>query len=94
MTTQHTTLKVWLVLVVVFVLGSFTGGALASNLGLRPTLWIAAAGGLFAFLPPLFSPVRTLRRIPAREEEPPAETAGGGTGRSRRRHAGQGSATG
>ena len=27
MTTQHTTLKVWLVLVVVFVLGSVTGGA-------------------------------------------------------------------
>jgi len=60
--------------------GSFTGGALASNLGLRPTLWIAAVGGLFAFLPPLFSPVRTLRRIPAREEEPPAEAAGAGPG--------------
>jgi len=27
MTTQHTTLKVWLVLVVVFLLGSVTGGA-------------------------------------------------------------------
>jgi len=74
--------------------GSSIGGALASNLGLRPTLGIAAIGGLFTFLPPFFSPVRALRRIPAREEEPPAETVGGGTGRSRGRHAGQESATG
>jgi len=42
MTTQHTTLKVWLVLVVVFVLGSVTGGAVtgfyhAMARGDRPT---------------------------------------------------------
>jgi len=62
--------------------GSFAGGVLASNLGLRPTLWIAAIGGLFAFVPPFFSPVRTLRRIPAGEDEPSGETAEPGSAES------------
>ncbi|MDP9295672.1 MAG: MFS transporter, partial [Actinomycetota bacterium] len=50
-------------------IGSLIGGALGSAIGLRPTLWIAAAG---AFVPPVFvarSPVRPLREIrdPARD---------------------------
>jgi MFS family permease len=45
-------------------IGSFLGGVLGSAIGLRPTLWVAAAGSLLCFLPPLLSPVRTLREIP------------------------------
>jgi MFS family permease len=45
-------------------LGSFVGGVLGSKLGLRPTLWIAAMGGLLAFVPPLLSPLRRLIEIP------------------------------
>jgi len=36
---------------------------------LRPTLWVAGIGGLFAFLPPLFSPVRKLHEIPEMPED-------------------------
>jgi hypothetical protein len=36
--------------------------------GDRP-LWVAAIGGLFAFVPPLLSPVRSLERIPEAAEE-------------------------
>jgi hypothetical protein len=49
-------------------LGSLLGGALGSVLGLRPTLWLAAAVGLAAFLAPLLSPVRGLRRPQAPPE--------------------------
>jgi MFS family permease len=49
-------------------LGALVGGALGGSIGLRPTLWIAAAGGLVAFVPPLFSPVRRLASIPEEEE--------------------------
>ncbi|MDQ1397484.1 MAG: hypothetical protein QOG64_2743 [Acidimicrobiaceae bacterium] len=45
-------------------LGALLGGTLGSTLGLRPTLWIAGAGGSLAFLWVLLSPVRTLREIP------------------------------
>ncbi|MDP9295126.1 MAG: MFS transporter [Actinomycetota bacterium] len=50
-------------------IGSFLGGVLGGTIGLRPTLWVAGIGGIFAFVPPLFSPVRRLRTIP----EPPPE---------------------
>jgi MFS family permease len=49
-------------------IGSFIGGVLGGTIGLRPTLWVAGIGGLFAFVPPLLSPVRRLRHIP--EPEP------------------------
>jgi MFS family permease len=52
-------------------LGSLTGGALASWIGLRNTLIVSAIGGAFAIVPIWFSPIRTLREIP--EPEPPAE---------------------
>ncbi len=45
-------------------IGSFVGGILGGTIGLRPTLWVAAVGSLLAFLPPFFSLVRTLERIP------------------------------
>lgn len=46
-------------------LGSLIGGALGGLIGLRPTLVIGALGSLFAVLWVLFSPVRTLRDLPA-----------------------------
>ena len=52
-------------------LGSFAGGALASRIGLRPTIWVGALGACLPFLPVLLSPVRTLRTVP--EAEPEAE---------------------
>jgi MFS family permease len=50
-------------------LGALVGGALASLIGLRATLVVSAVGGMFAVLPILFSPIRTLQEIP--EPEPP-----------------------
>jgi len=44
----------------VIPLGSLTGGALASQVGLRPTLWVGAIGGSLSFVPLLFSPVRSI----------------------------------
>jgi predicted MFS family arabinose efflux permease len=45
-------------------LGSFVGGILGSRIGLRPTLWVAAAVAFVAFVPPLLSPVRRLAQMP------------------------------
>ena len=47
-----------------------TGGVLTALIGLRPTLFVGAIGASLAFLPLLFSPVRSLREVP--EEEPAA----------------------
>ena len=44
----------------VIPLGAFAGGVLATQVGLRETLWIGAVGSLFACLPVLFSPVRSI----------------------------------
>jgi len=46
-------------------LGSLTGGALTALIGLRPTLCVGASGASLAFVPLLFSPVRSLREVPA-----------------------------
>jgi MFS family permease len=48
-------------------IGAFAGGLLGNTIGLRPTLWVAAIGGFFSFVPPLLSPVRSLERIPEGE---------------------------
>jgi MFS family permease len=45
-------------------LGSLTGGALGSAIGLRPTLWIAAAGGLLGVVWLLPSPFLRLKTLP------------------------------
>src|SRR5207249_2322482 len=55
-------------------IGSFLGGVLGRSIGLRPTLWIGAGGGVLAFLWPLLSPVRRLRVIPGAPAEQIPET--------------------
>jgi len=50
-------------------IGSILGGALGGLIGLHETIWIGAIGGIFVFLPLLFSPVRRLRTIPEAEPE-------------------------
>jgi predicted MFS family arabinose efflux permease len=49
----------------VFPVGSFCGGALASVIGVRPTLTVAALGFLSSSLWLVFSPIRKLREYPA-----------------------------
>jgi MFS family permease len=53
-------------------LGALLAGTLASQIGLRPTLFVGAAGCCLPFLFVLLSPVRSLREMPepAEEEEP------------------------
>jgi MFS family permease len=53
-------------------LGALVGGALASWIGLKETLVIGGLGCCLAFLPVLFSPVRSVREMPEplEEEEP------------------------
>ena len=52
---------VWGTIPVGAILGGFLGGAI----GLLPTIWIGAIGGLFAFVPVALSPVRSIREMPA-----------------------------
>jgi MFS family permease len=47
----------------VIPLGTVIGGALASRIGLRETLWIGAVGSALACLPVLLSPVRSIGRM-------------------------------
>ena len=56
-------------------LGAVMGGVLGRGLGLRPTLWIAAVGGLTAVLWVALSPVRSLVEIPPPEESLSQELA-------------------
>jgi MFS family permease len=49
-------------------IGALIGGILGTVFGLVPVLWVSAIGGTISFLPVLFSPVRTLREIPAQAE--------------------------
>ncbi len=53
-------------------LGALAGGALGSAIGLRPTLWIAAAGGVTCALWLLPSPIPRLKTLPEPEPEPEA----------------------
>lgn len=53
-------------------LGSFAGGVLASLIGLKATLIASGIGASLAFLPVLFSPVRSVRKMPELVEEEPA----------------------
>lgn len=54
----------------VIPLGGLAGGVLASTIGLRETLWVGAAGASIAFVPLLFSPLRSLGEIPGESPEP------------------------
>ncbi|WP_433664152.1 MFS transporter [Nocardia sp. CA-128927] len=51
-------------------LGSLAGGALATTIGLRPTLWAAVIGALTAFLCLLPSPIPRLRELPVSPANP------------------------
>jgi len=51
-------------------IGSLLGGALGAWIGLRPTLWIAAAGGLCSVLWLIGSPLPGLRELPEQEDYP------------------------
>jgi hypothetical protein len=54
-------------------LGGLIGGALGSLIGVRPTVWVGAVGGMLAFLPVFFSPLRNARELPVPPgDEPPA----------------------
>jgi len=53
-------------------LGALVGGVLATTIGLRPTLWVGAAGSCLCFLPILLSPLRSLREMPAEQELDPS----------------------
>jgi MFS family permease len=61
-------------------LGSLAGGAIATVSSLHATLWVAAIGELFTFLPVLLSPVRSIGAMPDPIDEPTpaqAELEGG-----------------
>jgi MFS family permease len=51
-------------------LGGLLGGALGTAIGLRATLWVTVAGALTAGLWVYFSPLRTMRDIPAADPPP------------------------
>jgi predicted MFS family arabinose efflux permease len=46
-------------------LGAVLGGVLGEIIGLRPTLLIGALGATLAVFPAFFSPLRTMRELPA-----------------------------
>ncbi|NML49145.1 MFS transporter [Streptomyces sp. R302] len=56
-------------------LGALAGGVLGTALGLRPTLWIATVGGVFAVLWLLPSPLARMRELPTQERESAAATS-------------------
>jgi hypothetical protein len=43
--------------------GAAIGGALASWIGLRPTLWVEAVGATMVMVPLLFSPLHRLQHV-------------------------------
>lgn len=45
--------------------GAFVGGLLGQTIGLRATLWVAAAGSLLPGIPLVLSEIRSMRRMPA-----------------------------
>ncbi|MDH6130749.1 MFS family permease [Kitasatospora sp. MAA4] len=46
-------------------IGALIGGVLGQTIGVRPAMWIGVSGELLAVLPVLFSPIRTMRELPA-----------------------------
>ena len=62
----------------VMPLGTLLGGAIATGADLKTAIWVGAAGQALAFLPVLFSPVRTLRVMPEHVGDAVAEAEGEG----------------
>jgi MFS family permease len=58
-------------------LGALVGGLLGSAIGLRPTLWIAAAGGMTSVLCLLPSPIPRLKALPEADTGTGREGSGG-----------------
>ncbi|MCL3859882.1 MFS transporter [Actinotalea sp. K2] len=56
-------------------LGGLLGGLLGTQLGIVPTLWVAAAGTALAALPVLLSPLRTMRDLAVPDHIVPDQTA-------------------
>jgi MFS family permease len=52
-------------------LGSLTGGALASVIGLHATLWVGAIGASVCFIPVALSPLRHIHDMPTDSEQDP-----------------------
>jgi MFS family permease len=52
-------------------IGAIVGGFLGGTIGLQATIWVAAIGGAFVFLPVLLSPVRSLGAMPEPAEDGP-----------------------
>jgi MFS family permease len=50
-------------------LGAISGGFLGGIIGLHNTIWVAAIGALFAFLPVALSPVRHIVEMPEQAED-------------------------
>ena len=50
--------------------GAFLGGILGTHVGIVPTFWIAAVGGLVSLLPIYFSPLWRMFTLPEPEPEP------------------------
>ncbi|MFE9135587.1 MFS transporter [Streptomyces sp. NPDC007355] len=50
-------------------IGALVGGLLGTTIGLRPTLWIATVGAVFAVLWVLPSPLPRMRELPTRDGE-------------------------
>ena len=56
--------------------GTITGGALGSIIGLHPTIWVGAIGGLFAFIPVTLSSVRSIVTMPEPVDDDAAAAPG------------------
>lgn len=54
------------------VLGTLLGGVLGERIGVPATIVFGAVGGVLPFLWLIFSPVRSLRAVPAPAARPPA----------------------
>jgi MFS family permease len=56
--------------------GGLVGGALASTIGLRETIFVGAVGGVFAVIPILLSPIRSVGKMSELElQSPPIASA-------------------
>ena len=59
-------------------IGAIVGGFLGGAIGLHATIWVAAIGGVFVFLPVLLSPVRSIGAMPEAVEEVPGTAPSAG----------------
>jgi predicted MFS family arabinose efflux permease len=56
-------------------IGSLVGAGLSEIVGVRATMWISAILACFAFLPVLFSKVRSIETIPTTDPNEAAASA-------------------